>query len=291
MDKKVYDQRKALGVCVVCAIPLLQNSPTIRCASCAQKKRDTQRESQRRIQDHRKQEGLCYACGKAPAFVAGGRCQECVKLARQRAARKETAYKQQGRCKLCGLPSDDGYKVCSPCRRKRLKYDVALRERYEQRNVCTACGRPKEVAGKMCELCRKKRKNHYQKRSQWCIDNGLCYECPVGQEKKALALGKRPLCFDCWLEASAKNRTGDPANAAILLRLWDQQNGRCAYTGVELIPGMNASVDHKVPVTRGGGNEESNLHWVEFRVNTMKYNQTHEEFLATCRLVVSRFPE
>jgi hypothetical protein len=77
----------------------------------------------------------------------------------------------------------------------------------------------------------------------------------------------------------------------MLMELWIEQNGRCAYTNVELVPGFNASLDHKTPPMKGGSNEKSNLQWVDYRINTMKYNQTHEEFLRTCRFICGRFGE
>jgi hypothetical protein len=65
-----------------------------------------------------------------------------------------------------------------------------------------------------------------------------------------------------------------------LSRAWYNQRGRCAYTGRKL--DRTAQVDHKTPVSRGGTNDPSNLHWVCAEANWVKQDKTHEEFIALC---------
>jgi 5-methylcytosine-specific restriction endonuclease McrA len=67
---------------------------------------------------------------------------------------------------------------------------------------------------------------------------------------------------------------------AVLSRAWYTQRGRCAYTGVKL--DRTAQVDHKIPVSRGGTNHASNLHWVTPDANWVKRDRTHSEFIAIC---------
>jgi hypothetical protein len=54
--------------------------------------------------------------------------------------------------------------------------------------------------------------------------------------------------------------------------------------------GQNASLDHKLPISRGGENEPGNIRWVDISVNSMKNDKTHEEFIAICRMVALRHP-
>lgn len=84
--------------------------------------------------------------------------------------------------------------------------------------------------------------------------------------------------------ASIAVRLGDSDEASklctVLSRAWYNQRGRCAYTGVKL--DRTAQVDHKTPVSRGGTNDASNLHWVTTDANWVKRDRTHEEFIAIC---------
>jgi len=66
----------------------------------------------------------------------------------------------------------------------------------------------------------------------------------------------------------------------VLSKVWYRQRGRCAYTGKRL--DRNAHVDHKVPVSRGGTNDESNLQWVTADANLVKGRMTHDEFISIC---------
>lgn len=57
------------------------------------------------------------------------------------------------------------------------------------------------------------------------------------------------------------------------------KNSRCPYTGIKLIPGVNASLDHIVPKCNGGSDELSNLQWVHIWINKMKFCSDEDEFV------------
>jgi 5-methylcytosine-specific restriction endonuclease McrA len=62
----------------------------------------------------------------------------------------------------------------------------------------------------------------------------------------------------------------------------ESQNFRCAYSGIPLTLGINASVDHIYPVTLYPHlkNDPENVQWVEWRVNQIKSNFPPDVFLA-----------
>ena len=60
-----------------------------------------------------------------------------------------------------------------------------------------------------------------------------------------------------------------------------QQGFRCFFTGIEL-QREDASVDHVVPLARGGKHEEANLELVHSAINRMKGTMTGDEFVAWC---------
>jgi hypothetical protein len=75
-------------------------------------------------------------------------------------------------------------------------------------------------------------------------------------------------------------------------KLFYDQQAICPYTGVKLIPGVNASLDHKIPASKRPDLKAdlSNLEWVDTAVNHVKNNLTPEEFRSFCHTVSERFP-
>jgi CRISPR/Cas system Type II protein with McrA/HNH and RuvC-like nuclease domain len=65
-----------------------------------------------------------------------------------------------------------------------------------------------------------------------------------------------------------------------------QQNFRCAYSGTELTP-ETASLDHILPVSKGGDHNINNISIVHAKVNIAKGSMTLEEFIQLCREVVT----
>lgn len=70
--------------------------------------------------------------------------------------------------------------------------------------------------------------------------------------------------------------------------LLKKQGERCAYTGEPLLLGQNASLDHKIPRSRGGANVIDNVQWLSWTANRCKTDLTHDEFVALCATVASK---
>lgn len=90
----------------------------------------------------------------------------------------------------------------------------------------------------------------------------------------------------------ARNHKLMPIQAGITLlrQIWDEQKSICALTGEKMLrqPGPNmASLDHKVPISRGGTNSKENLHFVLYSVNSTKADLSLDEFIEMCRSVVN----
>lgn len=66
-----------------------------------------------------------------------------------------------------------------------------------------------------------------------------------------------------------------------IMTLIESQQYRCALSGRELTP-ETASLDHALPLSRGGLHDISNVQVLEFRVNAAKGTMTVEEFVAMC---------
>ena len=67
-----------------------------------------------------------------------------------------------------------------------------------------------------------------------------------------------------------------------------RQGNRCALTGVELTPD-NCTLDHVVPLCRGGAHAKENAQLVTTAVNKAKGGLLECEFVALCREVIAFF--
>jgi len=120
-------------------------------------------------------------------------------------------------------------------------------------------------------------KRNYERRKA----SGICVACTE------LAVTKLH-CLAHWFDNIGRpyGLTKKNGGAETLEVLWREQDGKCALTGEVLIPGVNATIDHKLPQSRGGTHARSNLQWVTRSVNNSKYDLTNEEFLELCRKVL-----
>jgi 5-methylcytosine-specific restriction endonuclease McrA len=66
--------------------------------------------------------------------------------------------------------------------------------------------------------------------------------------------------------------------ADYLYRLFEAQEHKCYYTGLLLTPGVNATVDHIIPVSSGDNDAYlwTNLVWCDKDVNFMKRSMSIE---------------
>ena len=79
--------------------------------------------------------------------------------------------------------------------------------------------------------------------------------------------------------------TVDTITGARLLELVEEQQYRCALSGMKLEP-ADAVLDHKIPRNRGGKHELSNVWWLHRDVNSAKGTMTVDEFRLMCSRVV-----
>lgn len=126
------------------------------------------------------------------------------------------------------------------------------------------------------EQQQRSQKAHY-KRMQFRPAQGLCAYSVNCNEKP---VGKQKFCLVHWLRGirQADLRLRPEYSESELLTLWNFQKDKCAITGVTLIPGETATLDHIVPVARGGKSTIENIRFVHWVVNRMKWDLTDVEF-------------
>lgn len=118
------------------------------------------------------------------------------------------------------------------------------------------------------------------------LKKSYCHNCPSPRLPNS-----NTYCERHWfgnLAARVKNRSGLKFNSlelsVELKELIEAQNYTCPYTGIRLVPGVNASLDHVLPISRYPelGADISNLEWVSLEVNLAKRDKTREEFIELC---------
>lgn len=158
-------------------------------------------------------------------------------------------------------------------------------ERYKLEHRCVSCGHALPIDRKQthCEFCIHKRVQQVQARRQRLKELGLCCYCGA----PATLRNRDPMCETCWFKAIAQKGTGRRSDWSALKHLLEHQGFSCAYTGKILIIGVNAALDHIIPISRGGRKSLENVHWIDLKVNAIKQNLTHDEFLDIARSIVS----
>jgi hypothetical protein len=66
-----------------------------------------------------------------------------------------------------------------------------------------------------------------------------------------------------------------------MMEKFKKQGFRCFFTGLE-VDREAASIDHVVPIAKGGKHECDNLELVHSAINKMKGTMTADEFIAWC---------
>lgn len=156
-----------------------------------------------------------------------------------------------------------------------------LRKNNEDRvakGLCRDCNQPRESShtnSVRCNACAKKRSKYMQELRKRSKVSGLCSFC----HKNPVFDNGGVVCENCWYDEMARSSLGNRKFGYQLKELLIKQNYTCPYTGRKLIPKQNASIDHVVPLSRGGLKTIDNVQWVDWTVNRMKYNMTPEEFL------------
>lgn len=122
---------------------------------------------------------------------------------------------------------------------------------------------------------------------------GLCISCPARDTKKThhLEAKRCERCVCYYAIRAIENRGAGSARIDVtpedLMALLVAQGNCCAVSGLPIVLGVDAELDHKKPISRGGEHDLKNMQWLNWMVNRGKVDASQEEFIAVCRAVVS----
>jgi hypothetical protein len=202
----------------------------------------------------------------------------------------------EGLCKDCGAErGTDGTSVlCRTCATKHSARasatKSALRAQWATDEMtCNGCGTAlPDTTFKNCEPCRIYARRFHQSygkpRRASRRGTGVCVNCPRPSTHAS------DYCRDHWLSNSLAKYGFKRSQYGMMWAKLEAQGFRCYYTGIELVPGINASLDHRIPRSRGGEPlDPENCVWCDRLINAFKNNLTEAEFVERCRSVVARF--
>jgi len=96
-----------------------------------------------------------------------------------------------------------------------------------------------------------------------------------------------PRCPKCIFKSLASRHLRKSGSWTALRDLFVRQGFRCAYSGCHLVLGGNATIDHRIPKSKGGKCTIDNLQWVTGEINDLKGCTNHDDFLRLCKAVSS----
>lgn len=228
------------------------------------------RNSTKKYKAKLKEQSLCQCCGKEKIYNDKYYCHKCLKAD----AGKRDERKKNGMCIYCSDPIHDNLVTCKRCNLRNKIVESEIRHRRKSEGLCIKCGTHKTENGHVkCEKCLSAQAKWWHAKNKKNLERNCCIDC-----------GDRPLnnhrfCEKCYLKKVATKRLGDSKRWSELKVLYESQGAICPYSGDCLFLGVNADLDHVVPVAKGGSNCVSNLQWVMSMINTMKWTNSEQEFL------------
>lgn len=250
-------QRRERGLCLRCGKP--NNNGKTQCDACCRK----------RLQQFyaRKFTGKCGYCGGS-MDSNGTQCAAC----RTKGKAYYAECVAQRRCVRCGEPLAAGnYRTCEACCAIDRQNRARLQEQRRNAGLCVYCGKESYQGPGKCRTCANKKEAERLR----LIRQGRCVRCRKPSDRTDIKH-----CNNCVLVNLAYKTFGDASKVVLLTDLFDKQDGRCALSGRPIRIGVDAELDHIIPVSRGGMNVIDNYQWLHADVNQAKRGLLDSEFLA-----------
>lgn len=178
-------------------------------------------------------------------------------------------------------------KQCSKC--KNI-LDLSLFSKNKTKkdgldNYCKKCASERTL--NWISNNKEKHKNNQIKARRKRIKKGLCRHCL----KKSLE--HSDLCLDHWYRKVSRNHFKIEKYWKELKDIAEKQSYKCVYTDEILIPGLNMGLDHKKSQKNNPELKDdiANLQWVTKKINVIKNELSHHEFIDLCNAISKKFTD
>jgi len=192
--------------------------------------------------------------------------------------------KAENKCVNCGVPKTRTGVHCADCaknHRERAKKYIKEVRRGVLSGKCHYCGKTSEK--RQCPECKSKLSQYQKGRRLVFKEQGTCTSCGDPRVEESSS------CLRHYMEGQSGSAFGTTKRWKEILASFESQNGICYYSGIKLIIGKNASLDHKIPKSKHGIEDgvydAGNLVWCDKMVNIMKNSMTDDEFIAMCKKI------
>lgn len=292
MTNVTRNNRSLLNLCIGCGAA--RDSDAKNCIACTAKTNAYLATRPFTTKNRRDAEGVCVSCGAERDTVAKN-CQVCIRkeleAQKRRAARGHLTTRerrqQAGTCVDCGGARDPSAARCVPCQSKQVGYKQqrkGLLKRIEG-TLCTNCDRPRDQETKLCSACTssatRASKEWRAKRRETGTQCMYCIE-PRWHASSS--------CRWHFVEKILNNFNIGPRYSGQVAEMLEASNFTCFYTGVPLVPGENASLDHVLPRSKYPHLTDclENLVWCDRTFNNLKTNYETAELMNACRELLKR---
>lgn len=132
-------------------------------------------------------------------------------------------------------------------------------------------------------------RNRRKSRKQYCFENKICFNRSMSCKEQAIST--HTMCEYHIFEEYAHRHLKNDSRWKELSDLFYSQNQLCYLSGKKLVLGVNASLDHIVPTSKGGSFDDiKNLAWMDSDINYAKNNLSNEELIVMCNIVAKKHP-
>jgi hypothetical protein len=174
-------------------------------------------------------------------------------------------------CTLYHKEAKKDYKICEKCTahyKPSSRHKICPSCRYDlEKKICPICNnveiRKQSKSCHSCSFLRPDRKVVKRER------NNEFYMNEIMRRIKARCIDNQRLTYDI--------------DTAYLVNLWEEQKGKCSYTGIDLILPSEKGINDKIftsSLDRKDSNIgyiKGNVHFVSMGINYMKNNMSHED--------------